>query len=303
MNNFLYDFLQYLELERKFSPNTIKSYETDIQIFRDFCRSEGVDDLSVDKYLVRLFLMYEKNRGTSPRTVKRRLAALTHFYDFLLTKKVIEMNVMRLMNSPKTGTRYPETLFDEQIGILLAKHKELDGSLKARDHLVLELLYGSGLRAEELVDLVVQNVDVKSRILRVFGKGRKERIVPFSKETQETLETYIRGLRLKLVAKNSKPTNHLILNHRGGKLTTRGLAHILKEVEAKTGVNYHLHPHIFRHTFATHLLDGGADLRVIQELLGHSSINTTQIYTHVSKKALKEQYNSSHPRAKISNNE
>ena len=301
MNNYLYDFLDYLRLERNYADNTVKSYSSDIAIFRKFCETEHHSELAVDKYLIRLFLLSERKNNIGQRTVKRRLAALTHFYDYLLSKSLVDLNPFKLIESPKSGSRNPETLFGEQISLLLEKHFALNYNLKERNHVILLLLYGSGLRAEELVQLTVQNVDFKGRMLKVFGKGKKQRNVPFNRETQELMEKYCRNQRSNLLLLNIDPTNHLILNNRGKELTTRGLAHILMTVSKKTQLNYHLHPHVFRHTFATQLLEGGADLRVIQELLGHSNINTTQIYTHVSGKALKEQYESAHPRAKKNN--
>jgi len=301
MSRFLYDFLSYLEFERKYSLNTVKSYKTDIICFREFCEKNEVETENIDKYLVRLFLASELENKISAKTIKRRLAALTHYYDFLLEKNITETNVFRLVSSPKLGIRYPETLFDEQMNTLFDANILREDFLMIRDQAILELLYASGLRADELINVTMQSIDLRNRIVTVIGKGKKERKVPLNQSAQKTIEKYIFELRPILLEKSKTKSSALFLNHFGGKLTTRGLAHILKKVGIKTGLNYHLHPHIFRHTFATHLLEGGADLRVIQELLGHSNINTTQIYTHVSKKALQEQYNLAHPRSKREN--
>lgn len=298
MNLNLIEFLKYLEHERNFSPNTIKGYESDINIFLQFAESEGISDIEVDRYLIRLFLMKEKMENVSPRTTKRRLAALTHYYDFLLQKGRVPLNVFNLVVAPKTPVRFPEVLYEEQINALLSENAKRDDFLMPRDQAILELLYASGLRASELVGITFPKIDIRNRVIRVRGKGRKERIVPLNQSAQAAIELYLKEVRPVLAVKVKEPSSNLFLNFQGGPLTVRGLAYILKQVAKKTNLNYHLHPHIFRHTFATHLLENDADLRLIQELLGHESINTTQIYTHVSKKSMQKQYLDAHPRAK-----
>lgn len=298
MNKHLDDFLRYLQLERNYSLNTIKSYRTDCERFLHFIESENVEVLGADKFIVRLFLMKEKMDNISPRSVKRRLAALSHFYDYLLSQELVSVNPIQLVTSPKVPVRYPETLYEEQINELLNANLNRVDQLKIRDQAILELLYASGLRAHEVVNITLQSIDIRNRMIRVIGKGRKERLVPINQSAQSAIDEYLKFLRPVLADRSKEKTNGLFLNHLGGSLTVRGLAYILNQVKIKTGLNYHLHPHIFRHTFATHLLDNGADLRLIQELLGHASINTTQIYTHVSKKSMQEQYINAHPRAK-----
>ena len=197
---------------------------------------------------------------------------------------------------------YPRALYIEQIDTLFKRNKERSDHLMIRDQVILELLYASGVRASEFVNIKVQDIDFRNRTIRIIGKGDKERIVPFNKSSSATMKEYMSDCRPKLLASNKKQynTDYFILNDQGKKLTTRGLEYILKNIEKLTGCNYDLHPHLLRHTFATHLLEGGADLRVIQEILGHESLNTTQVYTHVTEEAMKSQFVAAHPRAKKS---
>ena len=223
----------------------------------------------------------------------------------------INDNPFIFVSSPKVETKYPHGLYKDQIQELFKRNAERTDGLKNRDQAILYLLYYSGIRAQELVTLNIQDISLRERRVRVLGKGNKERIVPFSADCQTVLKKYIdtdRKELLKLYMENikKKPQKEgldslqspLFFNARGEKLTTRGLEYILDAIEEKIGLYVGLHPHILRHSFATHLLENGADLRVIQELLGHESINATQVYTHVTEEAMKETYMNAHPRAK-----
>ena len=286
------EFLDHLKLDLNYSERTIKSYEQDIQSFYTFLLSYGVDFDGTNPQLIRIYISEQLEKGNTKVTCCRRIAALRHFYTYLTKNKLVKENPFLFVGAPKKEIRYPEALYLEQIETLFSLNKQRDDELKDRDQAIIELLYATGVRVSELVSMKLTAIDMKNRTIRVFGKGRKERMVMFSKSCQETLLTYLKN----------RPTNaasdYLFLNSQGNQLTTRGVEYILKEIQNKCGVQLGLHPHLLRHTFATHLLEGGADLRVIQELLGHESINTTQVYTHISEESMKHQYNFSHPRAK-----
>ena len=222
----------------------------------------------------------------------------------------IKDNPFVFISAPKVPTKYPHALYKDQIEEIFKRNSERTDGLRNRDQAILYLLYYSGIRAAELVGLTMQSVSLKERQVRVLGKGNKERIVPFSNECQRVLKLYIDTDRTELLKaylanQKKKPPEEqdgllppLFFNAHGERLTTRGLEYILDAIEEKTGLYVGLHPHILRHSFATHLLENGADLRVIQELLGHESINATQVYTHVTEEAMKESYMAAHPRAK-----
>lgn len=296
----LNDFLEYLNLVLNYSPQTIKSYRIDILSFYQFIFSQGVDIFDVDALIIRNYLSTEIKKGISKKTCCRRLSALRHFYNFMVDNNYTKNNPFIFIHSPKKEIRYPRALYIEQIDTLFKANMERKDDLMLRDQCILELLYASGIRVSELIKIKMVDIDFANRSIRILGKGKKERIVPFNKSCQKALKKYVSESRDKLMAKYapSLKTDYLFFNANGRGLTSRGVEYILKSIEAKTGLNYGLHPHLLRHTFATHLLDGGADLRVIQELLGHESINTTQIYTHVSEEAMRNQFESSHPRAK-----
>lgn len=292
------EFVKYLELERQYSKETIDSYKSDILHFFAFLDEEGTSYTKVDIPDIRLFTAMEIAEGRSKRTCRRRICALKHFYKFLVKRGEITDNPFIFAISPKMDKRYPRTLHKEQVEQLLKDNLNRSDDLMMRDQAILETLYYAGIRASELININVQDVDLRSRFIRIIGKGNKERIVPISNECANHLSSYIKSMRPILLQKSETFPNALFLNFKGDKLTREGLDYILKQIEEKTGAPFHLHAHLFRHSFATHLLEAGADLRVIQSLLGHASINATQVYTHVTTEAMKIEYASAHPRAK-----
>ncbi len=293
-------YCNYLLLQKNYSEKTVENYRRDIDKFFEYIQKEGVLFDHVDRAIVRNFLTVELMNGISRRSCQRRMSALRSFYDFLQARNYVASNPFRAVSSPKAEIAYPKTLYVEEVRSLLEENAKRIDPLKDRDQAILELMYASGMRASEIVGLTLRDVDHNSRTIRVFGKGKKERLVPFSKDASNAMKEYVAKSRPQLNAKNKAQvkSDKFFLNANGKGLTVRGLEYILKQIDEKTGEYLGLHPHEMRHTFATHLLENGADLRLIQELLGHESINTTQVYTHVSQKALKEQYNAHFPERK-----
>ena len=290
--NDISSFLDYIRLELSYSDKTINSYKQDLESFEAYLSSVGETFESVNPQIIRTYLSKQLTEGKTKVTCCRRISGLRHFYSWLVKNQKVKTNPFLLIGAPKKEIRYPEALYLEQIEELFEKNKQREDKLKYRDQAIIELLYASGVRVSELTEIKMNQIDLKNRTIRVFGKGRKERMVMFSKSCQNTLIEYLDNSETKQF------TDYLFLNAQGNRLTPRGVEYILKEIENRTGVHLGLHPHMLRHTFATHLLEGGADLRIIQELLGHESINTTQIYTHVTEEAMRHQYEFSHPRAK-----
>ncbi len=293
------DFLDHLQFDHGYSLKTVESYGRDIEQFYKLIFEQGVDITDVDAGIIRNYLSQLMMNGISKRSCQRKVAALRHYYSYLLNKNIVEDNPFLYIDPLKQEKRLPSVLYLEQIEEVFKRNRERTDTLMWRDQAILELLYATGVRASEFVNIRIRDVDLKQRTIRIMGKGRKERMVVFSQSSKETLEHYLDDVRPGIAGKNRLEFNneYLFLNASGEKLTVRGLQYILEDIEKKIGTNYGLHPHIFRHSFATHLLEGGADLRVIQELLGHESLNTTQIYTHVSEEQILDQFHAHHPRA------
>ena len=291
------EFLDSL-IAKRYSTHTIDSYQRDIDFFFEFLNEQNVLMTNVDRNVIRDFEDSQLKKGVGARSLQRRITSCRQFYAFLQKKGYTLTNPFRSARAPKKPVRYPSTLTTEQVIALLNENAKRTDFLALRDQAILELMYASGMRASEIVTLKARNIDYRSRMIRVIGKGDKERLVPISKTAVPVMQTYFKKLRPELYSKHhsTRPADAFFLNDRGENLTVRGLEYILRQVENKTGFYYGLHPHILRHTFATTFIDNGADLRLVQELLGHSSINTTQIYTHVSTKVMKEQYKDFFPR-------
>ena len=300
MNDYLFEYLEILKNEKRYSLKTVDSYKRDIEKFMEFMNKEGASFKEVDIIIIRNFLSEELRNGITKRSCKRRISAYKGFWKFLVKRGVVDKNEFIMLSPLKMVKKYPNALYKEQIEKIFEENKNRTDPMMLRDEAIVETLYYTGIRASELVNLKLEDVFLKDRILRVIGKGNKERIVPFTERCRDTLTEYVSKFRDNLLAKAKIPTDYLFLNKNGGQLTTRGLELILSELEKKLGLNYGLHPHVFRHSFATHLLEAGMDLRLIQELLGHDSINATQVYTHVTDKSMQEIYKKSHPRAKKS---
>lgn len=293
------EYLEYLEKQRMYSPHTVLAYQRDIEQFLNFLHQEDYSLFTCDTKVIRNFLEAERKRGISKVSLKRKIVSLRGFYHRMLQQECIHKNPFITISSPKTDKKLPDFLYSEEVFRLLDENKKRTDTFVDRDQAILELLFASGLRASELCSLLVTDFQWNRRMIKVNGKGKKDRYVFFTEAASKALEKYLHGLRYQLTLKRgSKPENHMFLNEYGNPLTIRGLEYILSEIEKKLGLGLSLHPHKFRHTFATMMLSNGADLRTIQELLGHESLSTTQIYTHITTKRMLEDYQKYFPRTK-----
>ncbi len=294
MDDLLRRFLRRLEADHA-SPYTIKNYGTDIGQFLDYCRERGVyAPAQVDRTLLRDYLAALNDAGYVAASVARRVAELRSFGDFLVREGLLDRNPFRLIGAPRVPQRLPKYLTVAEVEALLAV-PDTSTPLGLRDRAIIEVLYAAGLRVSELVGLDLGDVDLAQAQVRVLGKGGKERIALLGRPAVRALRAYLESGRPALLGR--RPTQALWLNHRGGRLSARGVALMLSKAGERAGIRTPVFPHILRHTFATHLLDGGADLRVVQELLGHADLATTQVYTHVSQSHAREVYLRAHPRA------
>jgi integrase/recombinase XerC len=287
-------FLCALEGERAASPHTLAAYGRDLRQFARFLVAEGLDGWdAVTIGVVRRYLSLPAVRRYSRRTVARKLSALRTFYRYLSREGLVEANPFALVRGPKQRPRLPRVLSIEEVRELLAALTSKD-PLGLRDRAIVEMLYAAGVRVGELVQMRVG--DLRGREVRVLGKGGKERVVFLTRAAEAALENYLKRGRPQLLRGRRDP-GVIFLNARGEPLSTRGVQGILARLTRELSQRVHMSPHVLRHTFATHLLDGGADLRAVQELLGHASLATTQIYTHLSRERLKQVYDRAHPRA------
>lgn len=297
MKDTLKDFLHFLVVEKGLAKNTIISYERDLTNYIFFLQEkEQLSSLEqVERMHVLNFLKQLKMDNKSSKTQARHIASLRSFHHFLLREKVTTSDPMIHIDIPKAEKTLPKVLNMQEVEILLSSPK-LTTPFGLRDLAMLELLYATGMRVSELITLTLNDVYLTMGFIRIFGKGSKERIVPIGSKATAALETYINEGRPKL--ENRKKKNEfLFLNHHGGGLSRQGFWKILKQLATEANIQKEFSPHTLRHSFATHLLENGADLRAVQEMLGHSDISTTQIYTHVTKTRLKDVYSKFHPRA------
>ncbi len=292
-------FTTHLSVEKNASENTIEAYIRDLNEFFSFLESlnpsKTFKDAGVSEIRGFITRLLKKNKKSS---VGRKLATLKTFYKFLLREHIVDMNPAELISTPKKDKMLPGFLnIDEMFDLLTLQDTDRFPGL--RDRAMLELFYASGLRVSELVGLDIKNIDINIRYVKVLGKGRKERVVPINQKTADVLTRYIEARRDFLSRKRNikNEGEPLFINRNGKRITRRGVGLIVKRYILLAGINKNISPHSLRHTFATHLLDSGADLRMIQELLGHSTISTTQMYTHTSMDKLLKVYDDAHPRA------
>ncbi|MFJ7980139.1 site-specific tyrosine recombinase XerD [Lysinibacillus xylanilyticus] len=300
MNEFQYaieDYIHFIQVERQLSDNTLASYRRDLENYVNFLREvEGMSDFrKVERTTILRHLEQLRMQGKTSRTVARHISSIRSFHQFLLREKRAETDPTVHLEMPAIEQKLPNVLSIEEIeALLVAPNRSKPQGI--RDVAMLELLYGSGMRISELIALDLADIHLTMGFVRVFGKGGKERIIPLGKSALSALSTYLDGARNQLQGKSPK-TEAFFINQRGKRLTRQGCWKLMKEHAIKAGIQHELTPHTLRHSFATHLVENGADLRAVQEMLGHADISTTQIYTHISKSRLSEVYKQFHPRA------
>jgi len=295
-------FLDYLAVEKGFSENTGFAYRNDLYQLANFAEEEAAKRgvmpswTNFSRQGMLGYLLNLKERSYAPTTVARKVAATKSFFSFMVAEGKIRDNPTENISSPKVGKPLPDAISISQVRQLLDQPAKLSTPEAKRDRAMLELLYASGMRVSELVSLNLGDVDTQGGSVRCFGKGHKERLIPIYQQAAQVVEEYITEVRPHLVRDDAERA--LFLNQRGDRLTRQGLWQILKEYAKKAGLNKEVTPHTLRHSFATHMLSGGADLRSVQELLGHANISTTQIYTHLTSEHIRRTYDRAHPRAK-----
>ena len=295
MQSYIQQFMRYVQLEKNFSLHTVREYEIDLQHFLAFLQSEGVQSLQEVEYLhARLYVtkLYDEKKART--SISRKISSIRSFFRFLNREYELDDAPLRSLYHPKKEQRLPSFFYEEELQLLFERNAGADPK-SIRNMAILELLYATGIRVSELISIELQQIDFHYSIVRVMGKGRKERIVPFGSYAHEALSLYVDTVRQQLM--KNKEHSRLFVNMRGGELTARGVRHILSEMMETASLQTKIYPHMLRHTFATHLLNNGADLRTVQELLGHAHLSSTQVYTHVTKEALRKTYMNAHPRA------
>lgn len=295
MESLIREFIDYLGNEKGLASNTLESYGRDLRQYKGFLSDDSAQSLeSASQATIVAYLMYLRKQGKAAATIARRLAALKAFYQFLLKEHYVDKDPTDDLSSPRLERKLPKVLTIEEVERLLNQPKPNQPSGK-RDKAMLELLYATGIRVSELVSLDVGDVDLSEGFVRCRGKGSKERVVPLGELAKRAVRAYLDDGRLKMIAEPGEEA--LFVNHHGRRLTRQGFWKIVKKYGAQARIRREITPHTLRHSFATHLLENGADIRAVQEMLGHADISTTQIYTHVTKDRLKDVYSRSHPRA------
>lgn len=296
MDELVTEYMTYLASEKMKSNNTIQSYSSDVLNYLYYLENvKGITDIkNVTTEDVKNYLAYLKKMGYSPSSSSRALSTLKSFHKFLVLEHYIKHNPTLSISAPKLDKKLPTVLSVEEVMMLLNSLND-DTPYNARNRAMIEVMYGTGLRVSELVNLKLNELHLTSKMISTTGKGSKERIVPINDYAAKVLRDYIVKYRPELV-KNGKDNNYIFLNNQGQPLSRQSFFLILKRLSKDAGIGKEISPHTLRHSFATHLLEAGTDLRYIQEMLGHEDISTTQIYTHLSKQKIKSVYNSAHPR-------
>ena len=295
MELFLKEYLSHLKLEKNLSENTLSSYKNDISTFISFLSDYKIADPSdISTENLTTFFKTLKNIGLTSTSTARYFSSLKGFFLYLLKNNYIIKNPLEKISAPKLSKKLPEVLNINEVDKILAQPNVSD-TLGLRDKAILELLYACGTRVSELTNLKLSDLFLNEEVIRVFGKGSKERLIPIGSSAIEWVGKYIKESRSVLL-RISKSGNYVFLNSRGSKLSRMGIWKIIDRYVKEAGIQKEVHPHTFRHSFATHLLEGGADLRAVQEMLGHADISTTQIYTHIDRDYIKQVHKQFHPR-------
>ena len=283
------DFLRYLLIDKNYSNNTIESYKEDLLKFSEFFKSKNITDIDIDD--LKRYVKYLNDQELNELSISRNISCIKSFYKYLNIEKIIDNNPSDSLFLPKVSKKLPNTLSEEEVDLLL--DIKLTDMYSYRNKAMLEVLYATGLRVSELVNLKMENIDFESDIIRTYGKGNKERVIPIGEYAKTYLEKYLNEYRYQMLKHGNN--EYVFLNNHGKNMTRQGFFKIIKQIASDAGINKEISPHVLRHSFASHLLKHGADLRTIQELLGHSNVSTTQIYTHISNEELKENYKNYHP--------
>lgn len=295
-------YKDYLEVERGYSQYTVLNYMNDIDEFIEFLKQKKYNGMvNCTTNIARFFILDLSKKGMKSTSISRKLSSLRGLYRFMVSEGYVTYNIFNEVNSPKKSKLLPKQLYADEIEAMFdsINCKTVIGR---RNYCILEMLYDTGMRVSELCNLDITDIDYSLNYIKVYGKGKKERIVPMIDSLKSALQDYISFSRSELLMKEkNERTTKLFLNHRGGPLTTRGVRVVLDEITNETSEKIKVHPHMIRHSFATHLLNGGADLRSVQSLLGHVNLSTTQIYTHISKEQLINEYQKFHPHASDDN--
>lgn len=291
------EFMGYLITERGYSEKTKDAYERDLNDFCQFLENSGDPSLTaVDHLDVRVYLAFLNDQKYSRNTISRKIASLRSFYQYLLKHEKIKENPFSYVHLKKKHARLPRFFYEKEIEVLFDS-VEGTKTLEQRNRALLEVLYGSGLRVSECANLTLSVIDFDNSVMLIHGKGNKDRYVPLGSYASDAIQAYVDDGRKSLMERFGKDHDYLFINHRGDQITSTGIEYVLNQIIKKSSLTSDIHPHMLRHTFATHLLNNGADLRTVQELLGHTNLSTTQIYTHVTKESLQKSYRSFHPRA------
>lgn len=297
LENLAEEFLTQLRANRNYSFHTLESYGLDLRQFHDFLeRKHSLDIQKIDYLLIRSYLAFLKETGIARASVVRKLSCLRSFFKYLCRQGYLENNPIATITTPKREKRLPQFLYEEEVDKLL-NLPDRASPLGIRNRAILELFYSSGLRLHEVVSLKITDLDFSRGYVRAFGKGAKERLVPLGGAARRAIQTYLETARPELTSGQTTPAASLFVNYRGTGLSDRSIQRMFAKYLRQMALNRKISPHTLRHTFATHLLEHGADLRVVQELLGHVDLSSTQIYTHLTKERIRSVYLKSHPRA------
>lgn len=287
-------YLEYLKIERKYSDKTIISYKDDLIEYNEFLLNNFTNILSISSEISYKYMKYLYDRGITKSSISRKLSSIRGLYNYLIREDITKDNYFNNISNPKREKYLPKFLKDSELEKLFSVCND-DTPIEQRDTLIIELLYATGIRVSELVNIKIKDINRKEKLIKVLGKGNKERIVIYNNHTKKALDTYLKDGYNYF---NKKSSEYLILNKNGNKLSERYIREIINKKVSQASLDIKISPHTLRHTFATDILENGMDLMTVKELLGHESLNTTSIYTHITNEQIKKTYNLAHPRAK-----
>lgn len=287
-------YLEYLKVERKYSNKTILSYKDDLIEYNEFLGNNFTNILNIDMNIVNNYMKYLYDRKITKSSISRKLSSIRGLYNYLVREDIIKENHFNKIQNPKRELYLPKFLKDEELDKIFSACNS-NNPTEERDTLIIELLYATGVRVSELVNIKIKDINREEKLIKVLGKGNKERMVIYNNHTKKALDTYLKDGYNYF---NKKSSEYLILNKNGNKLSERYIREIINKKVSQASLDIKISPHTLRHTFATDILENGADLMTVKELLGHESLNTTSIYTHITNEQIKKTYNLAHPRAK-----